>query len=127
MKTSTSDGKNDLALLPHTHQRMQSKTTSVAAVSASLGLSIHKGKTIILKYNTENTNTITLNGETLEQVNTFTCLDSIIDKQRGSDADVYVRIGNVKTTFTQLKNIWNSKQLSTNIKVRIFNMDVLQS
>uniref|UniRef100_A0A095CAI6 Uncharacterized protein n=1 Tax=Schistosoma haematobium TaxID=6185 RepID=A0A095CAI6_SCHHA len=40
-------------------------TTSVAAVSASVGLNIHKGKVKILKYNTENINTATLDGEAL--------------------------------------------------------------
>ncbi|VDP10009.1 unnamed protein product [Schistosoma margrebowiei] len=29
-----------------------------------------------------------------------------------------------KPAFLQLKNIWNSKQISTNIKVRIFNTNV---
>ncbi|VDP07114.1 unnamed protein product [Schistosoma margrebowiei] len=67
MKTSTSEGKHgiqwtaqnqlndldfadDLALLSHTHEQMQMKTASVAAVSASVGLSIHKGKTKVLKF-----------------------------------------------------------------------------
>ncbi|VDO82731.1 unnamed protein product [Schistosoma margrebowiei] len=67
---------------------MRIKTTSVAAVSASLGLNIHKGKTKVLKYNTENSNPITLDGETLEDVESFTYLGSIIDEQGGSDADV---------------------------------------
>ncbi|VDP31282.1 unnamed protein product [Schistosoma margrebowiei] len=49
---------------------------------------------------------------------------SIIDEQGGSDADVKTRIGKARTAFLQLKNIWNSKQLSTNIKVRIFNTNV---
>ncbi|VDP19760.1 unnamed protein product [Schistosoma margrebowiei] len=75
----------------------------------------------ILKYNTKNTNPITLDGETLEDVESFTYLGSIIDEQGGSDADVKARIGKARTEFLQLKNIWNSKQLSTNIKVRIFN------
>ncbi|VDP50392.1 unnamed protein product [Schistosoma margrebowiei] len=34
------------------------------------------------------------------------------------------RIGKARTAFLQLKNIWNSKQLPTNIKVRIFNTNV---
>ncbi|VDP02283.1 unnamed protein product [Schistosoma mattheei] len=82
--------------------------------------------------------------ETLEDVESFTYLGSIIDEQEGSDADVKVRIGKARlgsiidehggsdadvkarigkarAAFLQLKNIWNSKQLSTNIKVRIFN------
>ncbi|VDO56652.1 unnamed protein product [Schistosoma margrebowiei] len=49
---------------------------------------------------------------------------SIIHEQGGSDADVKARIGKASTAFLQLKNIWNSKQLSTNIKVRIFNTNV---
>ncbi|VDP33088.1 unnamed protein product [Schistosoma margrebowiei] len=138
MKTSTSEGKHgiqwtaqnqlddldfadDLALLSHTHEQMQTTTASVAAVSASVGLSIHKRKTEVLKFQAENNNPITLDGETLENVESFTYLGSIIDEQGGSDADVKARIGKSRTAFLQLKNIWKSKQLSTNIKVRIFN------
>ncbi|VDP53212.1 unnamed protein product [Schistosoma margrebowiei] len=141
MKTSLSEGKHgiqwtaqnqlddldfadDLALLSRTHEQMQIKTASVAAVSASVGLSIHKGKTKVLKFKAVNNNPITLDGETLENVESFTYLGSIIDEQGGSDADVKARIGKARTAFLQLKNIWNSKQLSTNIKVRIFNTNV---
>ncbi|VDP05034.1 unnamed protein product [Schistosoma margrebowiei] len=91
MKTSTSERKHgiqwtaqnqldhlnfadDLALLSHSHEQMQLKTASVAAVSASVGLSIHKGKTNVLKYNMENSNLITFDGETLEDVESFTYL-----------------------------------------------------
>ncbi|VDP28874.1 unnamed protein product [Schistosoma curassoni] len=88
MKTSTSEGKHgiqcvtsnqlkdwyfarELPFLSHTHQKMQMKANSVAAASALLGLNIHKGKSKILKYNTENINAITVDGEALEDVETF--------------------------------------------------------
>ncbi|VDP12312.1 unnamed protein product [Schistosoma margrebowiei] len=141
MRTSTSEGKrgiqwtaqnqlddwdfaDDVALLSHTHEQMQIKTASVAAVSASVGLSIHKKKTKVLKFKTKNSNPITLDGETLEDVESFTYLGTIIDEQGGSDADVKTKIGKARIAFLQLKNIWNSKQLSTNIKVTIFNTNV---
>ncbi|VDP51636.1 unnamed protein product [Schistosoma margrebowiei] len=141
MKTSTLEGKHgiqwtaqnqlddldfadDLALLSRTHEQMQMKTANVAAVCASVGLSIHKGKTKVLKFKAENNKPITLDGETLENVESFTYLVSIIDEQGGSDADVKARIGKARTAFLQLKNIWNSKRISTNIKVRIFNTNV---
>ncbi|VDP27347.1 unnamed protein product [Schistosoma margrebowiei] len=137
METLTSEGKHgiqwtvqnqlddldladDLTLLSHTYEQTQIKTASVAAVSASIGLIIHKGKTKVLKYTRKN-NPITLDGETLEEGESFTYLGSIIDEQGGSDADVKARIGKARIAFLQLKNIWNSKQLSTNIKVTIFN------
>ncbi|VDP65390.1 unnamed protein product [Schistosoma curassoni] len=141
MMTSTSEGKHgiqwtaqnqlddlnfadDLALLSHTHEQIQIKTTSVAVVSGSVGLNIDKRKTKILKHNTENSNPIALDGETLEDVESFTYLRSIISEQGDSDADVKARISKARAAFLQLKKIRKLKQLPTNIKVRIFNTNV---
>ncbi|VDO50498.1 unnamed protein product [Schistosoma margrebowiei] len=70
--------------------------------------------TKILKYNIENNNPITLDGQTMEDVESFTYLRSIIDEQGGSHVDVNVRIGKARIAFLQLNNIWNSKPLSVN-------------
>ncbi|VDP39974.1 unnamed protein product [Schistosoma margrebowiei] len=89
MKTSTSEGKrgiqwtaqnqlddldfaDDLALLSNTHEQMQMKTTSLAAASAPVGLNINMGKKKVLNCNTENTNSITFDAETLEDEDSFT-------------------------------------------------------
>ncbi|VDP84751.1 unnamed protein product [Schistosoma mattheei] len=131
MKTSTSRGKHgiqwtaqnqlddldfaaDLALQSHTHEQMQMKTTHVAVAPALEGLNIHKGKTKVLKFKAENNNPITLDGKTLEDVESFTYLGGINDEQGGSDADVNARTGKARVAFLQLKNIWNSKQMSVN-------------
>ncbi|VDO61394.1 unnamed protein product [Schistosoma margrebowiei] len=122
MKTSISEGKHgiqwtsrmqlddldfadDLALLSQTQQQMQEKTTSVAAASAAIGLNIHKGKSKVLRYNTTCTNQITIDGEDLEDVKTFTYLGSIIDEHDGSDADVKARIGKTRAAYFQMKDI----------------------
>ncbi|VDP46487.1 unnamed protein product [Schistosoma margrebowiei] len=134
MKTSTSEGKHgiqwtsrmplddldfahDLALLSQTQQQMQEKTNSVAAASAAVGLNIHKEKSKILQYNTACTNPVTINGEDFENVKPFTYLGCIIDEHGGSDEDVKARIGKARAAYLQLRNIWNSKQLSTNTKM----------
>ncbi|VDP84886.1 unnamed protein product, partial [Schistosoma mattheei] len=114
----------DLALLSHTQQQMQENTTSVAAASATLGLNINKRKGEILRYDTTCTKRITLDGEDLEDVKSSTYLDSTIDEQGESDADVNVWIGKSTTAYLQLKNIYNSKQLPINNKVRIFNTNM---
>ncbi|VDP69621.1 unnamed protein product [Schistosoma mattheei] len=124
MQLDDLDFADDLALLSRSQQQMQEKTISVAAASAAVGLNIHKGKSNILRYNTACTNPITIDGEDLEDVETLTYLGSIIDEQGESDADVKVRIGKSRAAYLQLRNIWNSKQLSTNTKVRIFNTNV---
>ncbi|VDP51675.1 unnamed protein product [Schistosoma curassoni] len=123
MQLNDRDISDDLALLSHKQQQMQ-KTTSVAAVSATVGLNIHKGKSKILRYNTACNNQITIDGEDLEDVKSFIYLDSFIDEHGGSDADSKARIGKATVAYLQLKNIWNSKQLSTNTKVRISNTNV---
>ncbi|VDO81152.1 unnamed protein product [Schistosoma margrebowiei] len=115
---------DDLALLSHTNQQIQIKTVGVATVSASVGLNIHKGKTKVLKFKAENSNPVTPGGKTLEDVESFTYLGSIIDERGGSDADVKARIGEARAAFLHLKNIWKSKQLSINIKVGIINTNV---
>ncbi|VDP35538.1 unnamed protein product [Schistosoma margrebowiei] len=53
-----------------------------------------------------------IDGDNLEDVKTFTYLVSIIDEHGGSDANVKTWIGKARAAYLQLKNIWNSKQLS---------------
>ncbi|VDP71646.1 unnamed protein product [Schistosoma curassoni] len=98
--------------------------TSAAAASTAVGLNINKGKSKILRYNTACNNPITIDGEDLEDVKAFTYLGSITDEHGGSDAVVKARIGQAGAVYLQLKIIWNSKQLSTNTKVRISNTNV---
>ncbi|VDO72021.1 unnamed protein product [Schistosoma curassoni] len=100
---------------------MQDKTISVVSASAAVGLNIHKGKSKILRYNIACINRITLDGEALEDVKTCTYLGSIIDEHDGSDADVKAWIGKARPAYLQVKNIWNSKNLSTNAKLPMQN------
>ncbi|VDO65502.1 unnamed protein product [Schistosoma margrebowiei] len=78
----------DLTLLSQSQQQMQQKTIGVAAASAAVGFNIHEEKSEILRYNTACTNLVTIDGEDLKDVKTFTYLGSIIDEHGGSEADV---------------------------------------
>ncbi|VDP64808.1 unnamed protein product [Schistosoma mattheei] len=80
MQLDDLDFIDDMTLLSHTHELMQTDTTSIAEGSTSIDLNIHSGKGKILKCNTENTNLITLDGETLEGVNSSTHPVNIIDE-----------------------------------------------
>ena len=115
------DFADDLALLSHTQQQMQEKTSIVAATSARIGLNIHKGKSKVLKVNATNAAPIMLEDEAIEEVDSFIYLGSTVDKQGGTDADVKRRVGNARAAFQQLKNVWVSKHLSNKLKIRTFN------
>ncbi|VDO80653.1 unnamed protein product [Schistosoma margrebowiei] len=101
MQLDDLDFADDLALLSQTQQQIK-----------------------ILRYNTACNNPITIDGEYLEDVKTFTYLGSIIDEQGGSDADVKLWFSKARSAYLQLKNIWKSKQLSANTKVWIINTNV---
>ncbi|KAK7098983.1 hypothetical protein V1264_003191 [Littorina saxatilis] len=115
------DFADDLALLSHTQQQMQEKTGIVADNSASLGLHINRGKSKVFKTNAPNNTPITVEGIALEEVDSFTYLGSILDKQGGTDADVKTRIGKARAAFHQLKKIWGSSEVSITTKIRVFN------
>ena len=118
------DFADDLALLSHSHQQMQDKTERLRTTSCQVGLDIHPKKTQIMKMNTPSTDPVTLDENQIEEVDTFTYLGSVIDKQGGTDADVKTRIGKARTAFTLLKNIWKSRQIKTKTKIRFFNTNV---
>ena len=113
-----------MALLSHTHQQMQDKTSTIASSSARIGLNIHRGKSKVLRINSANTTPITLEGESLEEVDEFTYLGSIVDKQGGTEADVKARIGKARVAYLLLKPIWSAKDLTITTKLRIFNSNV---
>ncbi|VDO48659.1 unnamed protein product [Schistosoma margrebowiei] len=84
----------------------------------------HTQREMIFRYNTTNTNQITRDGEALEHVKTLTYLARIMDIHGRSDTDVKAWISKARAPYLLLKNIWNSKQLSTNTNVRILNTNI---
>ena len=118
------DFADDLALLAHSQEQIQEKTSRLRTASMKVGLEIHPRKTQLMKMNTSSTDPVTLGGERLEEVDSFTYLGSIINSQGGTDEDVKSRIGKARTAFVMLRNIWNSTKLQTRTKLRFFNSNV---
>ena len=71
------DFADDIALLCHSYNDQQIKTTSLSEIASQVGLLINSNKTTILETLTS-PNTITLNGNDIEKVNNFTYLGSYI-------------------------------------------------
>ena len=65
-----------------------------------------------------------LENEPIEEVDSFTYLGSVVDKNGGTDADVRAQIGKARASFLQLKTVWKSNKLRTKTKIRIFNSNV---
>ena len=78
----------------------------------------------MLKVNSNSNEPIKLDEEAIEEVDSFTYLGSIVDKLGGTDADIKARIGKARAAFIQLNNIWKSKEIGRDTKLRIFNSNV---
>ena len=111
------DFADDLALLSHSHNQMQDKTTRLERTSAGTGLKISKKKTELMKINASSGNPVTIGREPIREVESFVYLGSIIDQQGGTDRDVAARIGKARGAFIMLKNIWASKKISLKTKL----------
>jgi hypothetical protein len=118
------DFADDLALLAHTHEQMQNKTTDLSTLSKSIGLRIHPGKSKVLKVKTTATEPILVENRPLDVVDNFTYLGSVVDDKGGTAADIKARIGKARTAFTNLNNIWKDRAISTRTKVMLFNSNV---
>ena len=62
------DFSDDIALMSHSHRRMQDKTTYLIRIAAQVGLKINKKKTKILQLNPTCERPIMLEGEGLDEV-----------------------------------------------------------
>ena len=103
------DFADDIALLSHSSEQMQTKTNRLNSFSQSTGLKINIKKTKLLKINTGNEDTITVEEKPVEAVESFTYLGSIVDQKGGTESDVKSRIGKARAAFIILKKLWQSK------------------
>jgi len=118
------DFADDLALLAHNHKQMQEKTTMLAETSGRVGLKINKKKTQLMKINTTANTPVEIDGDPIDEVDSFVYLGSMLDTHGGTDRDVTARIGKARTAFIMLKNTWSSREISISTKLRIFNSNV---
>ena len=118
------DFADDLARMSHSHRQMQDKTTNLAQISAKVGLKTNKKKTKILRLNTTCERPIMLEGEGLEEVESFRYLGSIVDTRGGTEADVKTRICKARAAFHILRNVWKSRVIGKTTKIRLFNTNV---
>ena len=118
------DFADDLVVMSHKHWQMQDKTTDLAHISAQVGLQINKKKTKMLRLNTTCERPIMLEGEGLEEVESFIYLGSIVDTRGGTEADAKTIISKARAAFHILRNVWKFRIIGKTTKIRLFNTNV---
>ncbi|KAI4896154.1 hypothetical protein NFI96_009623 [Prochilodus magdalenae] len=121
------DFADDLALLSHTHRHMQEKTTRLNTFAQQVGLHISRTKTEVMTLNTTNTTPISIEGEDLPMVESFTYLGSMVKQDGGAGRDIQSRLSKARGIFCSLSNIWKTTQYSIRIKLRLYQSLVLST
>ena len=62
--------------------------------------------------------------ENINKVKTFVYLGSVVNKDGGTEEDIWCRINKARYGFNTLTQIWRSTALSVRNKIRIFKTNV---
>ncbi|KAK1806238.1 hypothetical protein P4O66_000116 [Electrophorus voltai] len=117
---------DDIALLANTKPALQSMTTCLEGEAEKVGLRINTDKTKVMCVNRQTKVQITIGQQTVEDIDEFTYLGSIVsNNEGGSEADVRCRIGKAAGVFQCLRRIWSSTTINTGIKMRLYSTIVI--
>jgi hypothetical protein len=119
------DYADDLALLSHTQGQIQAKTEKTAEYGEQIGLRINAKKTKLMTVNVDKKVNININGQDVEEVESFSYLGSVMTKDGGAEADIRSRLGKARGVFARLRPIWRSSQYRRETKLRIYQSCVI--
>ena len=114
------DDADDVALISSRFADLQEKTDRLVTTAGAVVLKINPRKTKTLRMNHRCTDYIRIEGEEVEDVESFVYLGSVLDKFGGTEADIKRRLA-----LTRIQNIWRSRRFSQKTKLRILNSKVL--
>ena len=111
---------DDIALLSHDESSMQFFLDSVIFFGSQVGLAVNPSKCKVL-YSSIACPNISVNGNVLENVDSFCYLGSMIASDGSSDNDINIRIGKASSVFNSLKNcLFSRSDISLSLKFRVY-------
>ena len=119
------DFADDIALLSHRHQDMQSKTTLFSDTAGKIGLKASTKKTKHMRMNSRTNAPIRMQNEDIEEVNEFTYLGSKMSTDGDTENEIKTRITKASQAFASLRNIWKCRNIGVNTKIRLFKSNVI--
>ena len=119
------DFADDLALISSTFGQIQRKIDCLNRSGKGTGLKISTKKTKVMRINVNNNNAVLIDGQEVEDVDSFDYLGARITKHGGAEDDIKNRLGKATGAFNKLAKIWRSGELSKNTKIRIFKSNVI--
>ena len=119
------DYADDIVTTSSSWNHAQQKVTRLSENGLKTGLKINKEKTKTIRINSRNANPIVLDGDDVEDVETFKYLGAYVDKTGGANYDIRCRIGQASSAFKRFTKVWNSSSYWRRTKIRLFNSNVV--
>ena len=121
------DFADDIALLAEDSADLQELTTSLKQNAEKIGLRISTKKTKVMKISgiPGPATVIKIDQHTLDEVDHFTYLGSILSDSGDIKLDINSRIGKASAVFQRMHPIWSNSSIGTNIKLRLYKSVVL--
>ena len=121
---------DDCALNARSEEAMQRSMDKLSAACEAFGLTISIKKTEVLHQPAPKTNpekpTITVKGQCLQTVESFTYLGSTLSSNVVIDKEVESRIAKASAAFGRLRNsVWERKGLTLKTKIKVYQAMVL--
>jgi len=117
---------DDISFLADGQLELQEQISSLHTASTCFGLKISSSKTEVqcISRNPPKL-TISIGGTILNQVEQFTYLGGVISQDARCELDIKRRINLATGVASSLNTIWESKDISTRTKVRVYRVLVL--
>jgi hypothetical protein len=128
-RLSDLDYADDLVVLTHSMQECQEFLDDLVRVAKSVGLTINAKKTKLMRTSQQPTTrraiqSIKIEEDTIEEVEKFIYLGSVIARDGGTSEDVRNRIQLANIAFGKLGHVWRSQQYSEKLKLKLFDSNV---
>jgi hypothetical protein len=109
---------DEVCLLSHKYDHMQSKLTDLHNIFHKVGLEINYSKTEEIQINTKLNKAITLENRDIKRVSNFTYLGSNVSENGSTAKDIDIRIQKARGAFSRLRRIWQSTFIHKDMKIK---------
>ena len=106
------DFAGNIALISSTREQIHQKVRSLSTNSKRIGLKINPEKTKLLRLNTSNTEKVQVDGQDIEEVESFVYLGANVSNEGGTEGDMKARLGKARVAYNKLEKFWKNSQFT---------------
>ena len=116
---------DDIGLLSSKRQDAQQKAERLSKTANTIGLKVNTKKTQVLRKSTRVNDPVMIGGKHLEDIEEFTYLGTNVTTTSDCDQEINTWISKANQSFTMLKPVWRTTNLSIHTNIKIFRSNVL--